>query len=59
MKEGHGKLIMIDGSTYEGVWYNDKRHEKGRQYDASTGNIYVGAYEDGKRIGKGLMYYKA
>jgi hypothetical protein len=56
VKEGEGKMIYLNGSTYEGGWDQDKKHRRGRMSDKATGDIYVGEYTDGKRVGHGRMY---
>lgn len=57
VKEGHGKLINMNGSMYEGGWFNDRKHLIGRMLDSTSGDIFMGDYLDGKRNGRGRMYY--
>ena len=58
-REGHGKIIYLNGSIYEGGWENDKKAIRGRMFDHVSGDVYNGEYLDGKRNGRGRMYYAA
>jgi hypothetical protein len=49
IKEGEGKMIFVSGSCYEGGWDQDRKHKRGRMFEKSTGDVYVGEYNDGKR----------
>ena len=57
VKDGQGKIIYVNGSTYEGGWSNDRKHSHGRMFDNLSGDIYNGDYVDGKRNGRGRMYF--
>jgi MORN repeat len=50
-------MIYYNGSTYEGGWLDDRKHLKGKMIDTATGDIFSGEYIDGKRNGKGRMYF--
>ncbi len=50
-------MIYFNGSSYEGGWFADRKNNKGRTIDVATGDIYTGEYLEGKRDGKGKMYY--
>ena len=41
MREGYGKQIWPDGSSYEGTWVNNKGCGKGI-YICSDGDVYEG-----------------
>jgi len=56
IRDGHGKLILANGSSFEGGWTNDKKCLQGMWHDSVTGDIYNGAYSEGKRNGRGRMY---
>lgn len=43
----------MDGSTYEGMWNNDKANGKGRLIHAD-GDVYVGDWVDDKAHGYGV-----
>ena len=52
--DGHGILKYRDGSIYEGLFSNGKKHGKGTFVDIN-GNIFEGNWRDGKRNGKGKL----
>ncbi|XP_062859246.1 radial spoke head 10 homolog B isoform X2 [Trichomycterus rosablanca] len=54
---GHGVYTFLDGSTYEGEVYNSLRHGTGTYKCAKTSTIYRGQWHQGKRHGKGTIYY--
>ena len=41
MRHGKGKLVILDGSTYEGYWLNDKKNGQGR-FIHVDGDTYIG-----------------
>ena len=53
VKEGYGEHSFSDGSTYKGMWKNDKFNGKGimRWEDGST---YDGEWRNGKMSGNGI-----
>lgn len=56
-RSGIGKLIDFTGSFQEGTWENDKLNGHNcRLFDNSTGECYIGAVQDGKRMGQGILY---
>ena len=57
IKDGQGKLIMANGSSYEGGWANDRKFGNGLLRDAVCGDVYNGAFSEGKRNGRGRQYY--
>lgn len=57
VREGQGKMIYLNGSTYEGGWANDRKDSRGKMYEKISGDIYNGEYFEGKRNGRGRMYY--
>lgn len=54
---GHGKLLMSDGSFYEGEFNNGEISGSGVRKWTSTGNIYEGEFFRGELTGKGTMKY--
>ncbi|XP_056651961.1 MORN repeat-containing protein 1 isoform X2 [Monodelphis domestica] len=57
-KHGHGKLLLKDGSYYEGDFADGEIIGKGRRYWASSGNTYSGQFVLGELQGHGIMKYK-
>ncbi|CAD5115533.1 unnamed protein product [Dimorphilus gyrociliatus] len=57
MKHGHGKLIMKDGSFYEGEFSKGEIEGHGCRFSALTGNKYSGQFHQGEFHGHGTMYY--
>ncbi|XP_044524582.1 MORN repeat-containing protein 1 [Gracilinanus agilis] len=57
-KHGHGKLLLKDGSYYEGDFADGEIVGKGRRYWASSGNTYSGQFVLGELQGHGIMKYK-
>lgn len=51
-KEGQGTMFYMDNSKYEGQWKADVPHGKGT-LTLSTGDIYAGAFKNGKPAGTG------
>ena len=54
---GHGKLLMKDGSYYEGEFNNGEISGSGTRKWTATGNIYEGEFYKGELNGKGIMKY--
>lgn len=54
---GSGKCTWADGRTYEGEFFNGKRHGKGTFVAYDGYYRYSGGWEDGKREGLGTMIY--
>ena len=52
LRNGPGIQIWKSGAVYEGFWFCDKFHGKGRFYD-SHGNLYEGNWVGGVLNGKG------
>uniref|UniRef100_H3AVE3 MORN repeat containing 1 n=2 Tax=Latimeria chalumnae TaxID=7897 RepID=H3AVE3_LATCH len=56
-KHGHGKLVMKDGSFYEGQFENGEINGNGFRFWAATGNSYSGQFHFGELHGYGVMKY--
>ncbi len=56
-KHGHGKLIMRDGSFYEGDFINGEIEGKGTRFFACDGRKYVGEFQGGECHGEGSLAY--
>lgn len=52
MRHGKGKLVILDGSTYEGFWLNDKKNGHGR-FIHVDGDTYIGQFKDDMMHGTG------
>lgn len=47
----------MDGSVYQGLWDQDKMQgEKSKLIDVATGEVYIGAFDNGKKSGTGCLY---
>ncbi|KAM4703196.1 MORN repeat-containing protein 1 [Rhinophrynus dorsalis] len=57
-KHGLGKLLLKDGSFYEGEFLDGEITGNGRRYWASNGNTYSGEFQAGELHGHGVMQYK-
>ncbi|XP_069097091.1 MORN repeat-containing protein 1 isoform X2 [Pleurodeles waltl] len=57
-KHGHGKLLLKDGSYYEGEFADGEIEGNGLRYWASFGNTYSGQFSCGELHGTGVMQYK-
>ncbi|XP_046543654.1 MORN repeat-containing protein 1-like isoform X2 [Haliotis rubra] len=57
-KHGHGKLLMKDGTFYEGLFANGEIQGHGYKYFATSGCKYTGQFERGELHGYGVMQYK-
>ncbi|XP_044137785.1 MORN repeat-containing protein 1 [Bufo gargarizans] len=57
-KHGHGKLLLRDGSYYEGEFVRGEITGNGLRYWAALGNTYSGEFQDGEFHGHGVMKYK-
>ena len=55
---GHGKLIMRDGSYYEGSFFNGEISGRGVKYFAYDGQKYTGDFSCGEASGEGVVEYK-
>ena len=55
---GHGKLVMADGSYYEGEFEHGEIKGHGFRYNALNGNTYSGEFLDGEFHGQGVMNYR-
>ena len=53
---GKGRLVMVDGDVYEGMWREGKRHGYGIQFH-SNGDTYEGDWVDGIKIGEGRYVF--
>lgn len=59
MREGTGKMVYINGDTYEGGWKRNLYHDKGSLIKKSGGlDRYDGKWENGKFSGKGICVYR-
>uniref|UniRef100_A0A8C6XKS2 MORN repeat containing 1 n=1 Tax=Naja naja TaxID=35670 RepID=A0A8C6XKS2_NAJNA len=56
-KHGHGKLLLKDGSYYEGEFVDGEIVGHGLRYWASTGNTYSGQFLFGELHGHGVLHY--
>ena len=54
---GHGKLVMGDGSYYEGEFINGEIEGHGFRKWSTTGNTYSGQFAGGELHGHGVMTY--
>ncbi|XP_076856377.1 radial spoke head 10 homolog B isoform X2 [Brachyhypopomus gauderio] len=54
---GHGTYTWLDGSTYEGEVCCGIRHGAGAYKCTKTSTVYRGQWHQGKRHGKGTIYY--
>ena len=54
---GHGRLLMKDGSFYEGKFENGEISGPGIRKWAATGSIYEGEFLKGELNGNGVMKY--
>ena len=54
---GHGKLLMKDGSYYEGKFENGEISGSGIRKWTATGNVYEGEFLKGELNGNGMMKY--
>jgi hypothetical protein len=52
-REGFGIMTWSDGSHFQGIWRNDKRHEG--EMKMANGNIYRGPFIDEKYHGSGML----
>ncbi|KAG2459359.1 MORN1 protein, partial [Polypterus senegalus] len=57
LRDGNGKLVMKDGSYYEGEFKDGEINGNGLRYWASTGNTYSGQFCFGELHGHGVMQY--
>ena len=48
-RDGQGKIVWTDGSTFTGLWKNDKRHH-GKML-LSNGQIYRGGFQNDRLNG--------
>ncbi|RUS92178.1 hypothetical protein EGW08_000031, partial [Elysia chlorotica] len=56
-KHGHGKLLMKDGTYYEGQFINGEINGNGYKYFASSMAKYTGQFLNGEMHGHGIMTY--
>ncbi|XP_041375445.1 MORN repeat-containing protein 1-like isoform X2 [Gigantopelta aegis] len=56
-KHGHGKLLMRDGTFYEGQFIDGEITGHGYKYFASTKARYTGQFLNGELEGYGIMTY--
>ncbi|XP_005092118.1 uncharacterized protein LOC101861022 isoform X3 [Aplysia californica] len=57
-KHGHGKLLMKDGTYYEGQFVNGEINGHGYKFFASSEAKYTGQFLNGEMHGHGIMNYK-
>ncbi|XP_070200795.1 MORN repeat-containing protein 1-like isoform X2 [Littorina saxatilis] len=57
-KHGHGKLLMKDGTYYEGQFVNGEINGHGFKYFSFSHCKYTGQFLDGEMHGYGVMQYK-
>ncbi|GFR82095.1 MORN repeat-containing protein 1 [Elysia marginata] len=56
-KHGHGKLLMKDGTYYEGQFINGEINGNGYKYFSSSKAKYTGQFLNGEMHGHGIMTY--
>ncbi|KAK3765840.1 hypothetical protein RRG08_026307 [Elysia crispata] len=56
-KHGHGKLLMKDGTYYEGQFINGEINGNGYKFFASSKAKYTGQFLNGEMHGHGIMTY--
>ncbi|XP_046851572.1 MORN repeat-containing protein 1-like isoform X2 [Xenia sp. Carnegie-2017] len=56
-KHGHGRLVMVDGSYYEGSFKNGEISGHGYRSWSYSGNVYIGEFKCGEICGIGVMTY--
>lgn len=54
---GHGKLLMADGSYYEGEFDKGEINGHGYRFFALSRNVYSGEFHMGEINGQGVMRY--
>lgn len=54
-RHGNGKMRYNNGSIYEGDWFNDIRHGKGKFYLSNNSHIYEGDFENDEYSGEGKL----
>ncbi|KAL1020787.1 hypothetical protein UPYG_G00004670 [Umbra pygmaea] len=54
-KHGHGKLLMKDGSYYEGEFAHGEIEGNGSRFWAKTGDFYSGQFSGGELHGWGVL----
>ncbi|TPP56321.1 MORN repeat-containing protein 1 [Fasciola gigantica] len=59
VKHGHGKLLMRDGSFYEGTFDRNEITGQGKQYYAQSNSTYEGEFHLGERHGRGKMIFSS
>ncbi|CAH1780105.1 unnamed protein product, partial [Owenia fusiformis] len=57
LKHGHGKLLLGDGSYYEGEFTEGEITGHGFKYTSCNGNKYSGQFVQGEMHGQGIMEY--
>ena len=57
-KEGYGKMIYADGSSYEGNFKNSKKDGLGKYKYNFSGSIYEGDWKEDKQEGLGTIIYE-
>jgi hypothetical protein len=55
LRDGYHRVVLDDGSTYDGEWRDGQRWGFGSQTFALTQNVYRGEWEDGRWHGRGLL----
>ncbi|CAG5135905.1 unnamed protein product [Candidula unifasciata] len=58
IKHGHGKLVMKDGTYYEGQFVKGEINGNGYKYSAHAQTKYTGQFLYGEMHGDGSMIYK-
>lgn len=56
--QGIGLYFYDDGSKYEGEWFRNMRHGRGKMLYKS-GDVYEGEWELDKRSGAGVLFLGA
>ncbi|KAF9624096.1 hypothetical protein IFM89_007794 [Coptis chinensis] len=58
LPEGKGRLTLVDGSIYDGVWRYGKKSGVGTFY-YSNGDVFQGSWRDDLIHGKGWFYFRS
>lgn len=48
MKDGYGKLTLVNGESYDGQFFDGEKHGEGK-YIWTNGDVYIGQFKNDKR----------
>lgn len=54
MKDGYGKKVWVNGSSYEGLWRLDLKHGMGTD-KIEQGEVFTGMFRNDLRHGSGIL----